>query len=81
MNAQNLPPQQPMMPLIAPVQNVCPTPTSIGFASAMVDGKKLIIMQVGTSSGVQFYFLEDAAAREIAKHLTQMTTGILLPPT
>ena len=69
-----------MLPLLAPLPNgIQPAPTSIAV-NAITDpsGKRWVVMQFGTHSGVQFYFFENEIAKQFADLVRSKTSDILV---
>ena len=77
------PKQKPVlqvMPLIAPVTTVPgPMPTEVAVDRiADPRGTPIVVMQVCTHSGVQFYFFSQESAKKIAKALDEAAGGVLV---
>ncbi len=79
-------PKQPpleSMQLVAPI-NVRPGPSPSEFAVGRVEtpGQTIIVLQMATRHGVQFYFFGPDAARELARQMEGAAGGIIVsaPP-
>ena len=74
--------QTPALPLIAPIQGgIAPCPTEIAFAElGGPNGQKFVLMQFSTPSGVQFYFVDPAAAKRLGEQLVAISSGIVIAP-
>lgn len=80
---QGPPPAARAMPLIAPI-HVLPHPCMTETAIAKVGlpgNQSAIVFQFATPTGVQMYFVEESAAKQIAKQIDEATgSGIIVVP-
>jgi len=72
-------PQQPMMPVIAPVGiGPNPLPTQFAVGEVMINGEKMVVLQLSTPLGVSFYFFDPASAKQLAEWLSQRGSDIVV---
>lgn len=72
------------LPLIGEIDiSPSPCPLNIGVAKAKApNGAVFIVMQFATSTGVQQYFIEEAAAKQVIAMLeANVGAGLVLAPT
>jgi hypothetical protein len=59
----------PLVSAIQPGHGPQPTPVQISCGTTEVSGKVLVVIQVSTSSGVQFLYVPAQMARNVAQNL------------
>ena len=70
----------PAYPTIAPTP-IGPQPVPVHVAITEIrfpNGQRSIVMQISTPAGIQFAFIDEAAAKKIGQDLVQLATGIVL---